>query len=116
MSRHVVCRAEELASGERRIVEFDRKSIGIFNVGGSHFAIRNACPHQGGPLCAGTVGGTMLPSDPYRYVYGMEDRVIRCPWHGWEFDMETGRALFDPKRRVKTYPVTVEDGALVIDI
>lgn len=98
------------------IVELEGRSIGIFNVDGRPYALRNACPHQGGPLCAGTVGGTMLPSDPHRYVYGRHDQVIRCPWHGWEFDIETGVSLFDPGRRVRSYPVTVEEGVLSVDV
>ena len=59
----------------------------------------------------------MLPSQPLDYQYGLEGRVLRCPWHGWEFDLETGEKLFDPgcRARVKTYPVAVEDGVVVVD-
>ena len=59
----------------------------------------------------------MLPSDPYEYRYGRESRVLRCPWHGWEFDLETGEKLFDvtERARVRTYPVSVEDGRVVIN-
>jgi len=43
-------------------------------------------------------------------------KLLACPWHGWEFDLESGRSIFEPERiRVKTYPVTVDDGAIVID-
>jgi len=114
--RHVVCSAEELPAGTRRIVDLGGRSIGVFNVGGELYAVRNACPHKGAPLCEGTIGGTMLPSDPKEYVYGMEDRVLRCPWHGWEIDLATGRPVFDPDRaRVRTYPVTVEAGNVVVE-
>ncbi len=57
----------------------------------------------------------MLPSRPQEYRYGLDDSVLRCPWHGWEFDIRTGRSLFDPERmRVTTYPTLVEDGQLFI--
>jgi nitrite reductase/ring-hydroxylating ferredoxin subunit len=116
MSKHVVCSVGELTPGSRRIVEVEGRSIGVINAGGTLYALRNVCPHQGAPLCEGTIGGTMVPSDPYEYVYGLNGRVLRCPWHGWEFDLETGRSLFKPERsRVKTYPVKVDDGAIVID-
>lgn len=116
MARTVVCRAEELPAGARRVVSVGGRSIGVLNVEGRYYALRDVCPHQGAPLCSGTVGGTMLPSAPYEYVFGLEGRILRCPWHGWQFDLETGRSLFDPERvRVKTYPVAVEDGLVVVD-
>ena len=117
MARTVVCREDELPPGTRRVVDLDGRSIGVLNVDGTLYAVRNVCPHQGAELCAGTVGGTMLPSEPLVYVYGLEGHVLRCPWHGWEFDLETGEKLFDPtcRARVKTYPVSVEDGNVVVD-
>jgi nitrite reductase/ring-hydroxylating ferredoxin subunit len=112
---YVVCALADLPPGNRRIVELDGRSIGVFNVGGALYAIRNSCPHRGAPLCEGTVGGTMLPSDPHKYVYGLEDRLLRCPWHGWEVDLETGRpALNSAPGRVPTYGVDVENGDVVV--
>lgn len=43
-----------------------------------------------------------------------EGEIIRCPWHPWEFDIITGACLVDPKVRVKTYPVAIEDGHVVV--
>ncbi len=58
----------------------------------------------------------MLPSRPQEYTYGMERHVLRCPWHGWEFDIATGRSLFDPERtRVRTYTVVVDDDQLFLE-
>ncbi|MFQ5426104.1 MAG: Rieske (2Fe-2S) protein [Gaiellales bacterium] len=117
MSRVDVCSLEELPPGSRRIFDVGGRSIGVFNVGGELFAVRNACPHQGARLCLGTVSGTMLPSDPYEYLYGREGRVLRCPWHGWEFDLDTGEKLFDAAvpARVKTYQVRAEDGRVIVE-
>lgn len=109
MTRFVVGTVEELPPGQRRIVEVNGVSIGVFNVGGQYHAIRNSCPHQGAPLCQGSVRGTTLPSAPGEYKWGRDGEIIRCPWHGWEFDLLTGRSIFNPHRcRVKAYEVTVE--------
>jgi nitrite reductase/ring-hydroxylating ferredoxin subunit len=116
MKRFVVCRVTDLAPGERRIVSIAGRSIGIFNVDGHFFAVRNRCPHKGGALCAGPLCGTALPVDGFKFVYGREGRILRCAWHGWEFDIETGQALVDPRLRAQTYPVTVEDEQIVVSI
>jgi 3-phenylpropionate/trans-cinnamate dioxygenase ferredoxin subunit len=89
-------------------------TVAIFNVGGQIFAVGNNCPHHGGPLRHGRISGTTLPSQPYEYRYGREGRVLVCPWHGWEFDIESGRTMFDPSMGVKTYEVRVEDGEIVL--
>ncbi|MEM7115404.1 MAG: Rieske (2Fe-2S) protein [Chloroflexota bacterium] len=109
-TRREICSLEALPPGERKIVEVGRRSIGIFNVGGSLYAIRNRCPHQGAELCRGTVGGTMLPTDtPGAYNYAFDGRILRCPWHFWEFDITTGEMIFVPEpQRVKRYDVFVE--------
>lgn len=112
---HVVCREEELPPGSVREVTLGGRSIGVLNVDGELYAIRNVCPHQRAPLCRGTVAGTMLASRPQEWVYGMDRQVLRCPWHGWEFDLASGRSLFDPERvRVKTYDVEVVDGEVML--
>ena len=60
----VVCKVEDLPPGERKIVKAGPRSIGVFNVYGEYYAIRNSCPHQGGPLCVGTRSDA--PGEPVR--------------------------------------------------
>ena len=109
MGRHVIGRTSELPPGARRIVEADGRSIGVFNVGGRFYALRNSCPHQAAPLCLGAIKGMTMPSKPGEYVWAREGEILRCPWHGWEFDITTGRSIFNPhKARVKAYDVTIE--------
>lgn len=111
MGRYVIGRVSEMPPGTRRIVEAAGRSIGIFNVGGTYYALRNSCPHQAAPLCLGAVTGMTLPSKPGEYRWGRDGEILRCPWHGWEFDITSGRSIFNPhKTRVKTYEVTVEPG------
>jgi 3-phenylpropionate/trans-cinnamate dioxygenase ferredoxin subunit len=130
MGRYIVGRVSELPIGERRIIEVEGRSIGVFNVHGQFYALRNRCPHQGAPLCQGAIKGMALPSQPGEYCWGREGEILRCPWHGWEFDITTGRSIFNPHRvrvrtyevtvepdddlSVETYPVSVEDGVIVL--
>lgn len=109
MAKHIVAPVSELPVGARKIVEINGRSIGVFNIQGKFYALRNACPHQLAPLCKGHVTGTTLPSQPGQYLWDRDGEIVRCPWHGWEFDLTTGRSVFNPhKWRVKTYEVTVE--------
>lgn len=114
--RHIACAVSDIPSGERRIVEIAGRSIGIFNVHGDFYALHNGCPHKGGALCEGRVTGTVLPSDGYDFEYGREGEILRCAWHGWEFDIATGRALADPRVRARSYPVSVEDGNVLVTV
>ncbi|TBL71571.1 Rieske (2Fe-2S) protein [Paenibacillus thalictri] len=109
MGRHVVCNVKELPDGSSKIVSLENRSIGVFHVKSRFYALKNSCPHQGAPLCVGTVTGMTLPSLPGEYLYGKEGEIVRCPWHGWEFDILTGKSIYDPRKcLVKTYDVAVE--------
>ncbi len=115
MASHVVARVDELPPGERRIVEIEGRSIGVFNVGGEFFALRNRCPHQGGPLCLGRTSGFLIGDAPGEYRYSRAGEILRCPWHGWEFDLRTGQSWFDPRHtRVRDYAVSVAPGAALV--
>jgi nitrite reductase/ring-hydroxylating ferredoxin subunit len=109
--RHVVCAVGELAPGQRRIVEVAGRSIGVFNVDGDFLALANTCPHQRAPLCKGTLAQTADAERADEWQWREDSVVIRCPWHGWEFDMRTGRSVYNPHRMgVLTYQVALEDG------
>lgn len=113
-NRYVVGLVEEIPAGERKIVQIAGRSIGVFNVNGEFFALRNRCPHQGGPLCAGWTGAWVHSDGPGDYQRSRPGEMVRCPWHGWEFDVRTGQSWFDPaKVRVRSYEVAVERGAAI---
>lgn len=115
MAKHIVGPVSELPVGARKIIEVNGRSIGVFNIHGTYHALRNSCPHQLAPLCRGHITGTTLPSQPGEYNWDRDGEIIRCPWHGWEFDLITGRSIFNPhKMRVKTYEVTVERGSELV--
>jgi nitrite reductase/ring-hydroxylating ferredoxin subunit len=118
-ARIVVDRAERFPPGERRFVAVGRTpdgrpGVGVFNVGGRYYALRNVCPHNQAPLCKGIVGPYVRSNGRGDFVYSREGEVLKCPWHEWEFDITTGRALAVERLRVKTYRVEVEDGEVVL--
>jgi nitrite reductase/ring-hydroxylating ferredoxin subunit len=106
----------EIAPGGRKIMDVDGRSIGIFNVQGTLVAALNVCPHQLAPVCRGRLGGTTLPSPAGEFRWGRDGEILACPWHGWEFDLLTGKALADDKKRLRLYPVTVEGDTVFVII
>ena len=81
MAQHVVGKVAEIGPGQRKIVTVEGISIGVFNVGGTYYALRNRCPHQGAPLCQGSVKGTALPSSPIRTsTVPSSAAMIRSMW------------------------------------
>ena len=110
-----VARLADLPVGGRRIIEAAGKSIGVFNTGKQIVAALNICPHELAPVCLGKVGGTTLPSQPGEFIWGRENEILRCPWHGWEFDLLTGACLTD-RRKLRMYPVAVRDGKVYVEV
>ena len=105
----------DLAAGERRLINADDKSIGVFNTGTRIVAVLNLCPHAFAPVCLGRVSGTTLPSAAGEFIWGREHEILRCPWHGWEFDLNSGQCLTD-RRRLKRFPVVIRDQAIYVDV
>ena len=91
----------DIAPGESTIVEAGEREIAVFNVDGTFYAIENTCCHRGGPLGEGELEGA----------------VVTCPWHGWEFDVTTGRCHAPmPDKEVASFPVHEENGALFVEV
>jgi nitrite reductase/ring-hydroxylating ferredoxin subunit len=114
LTRVVIGPAAGLPRGSRTLIEHGPHRVAVFNVGGRLYAVRNRCPHHGGPLCHGRIGGTRVPTHSLNYEWGLLDRVLTCPWHGWQFDLDTGATLFDPLKSVPVYRVAVEDGEIAV--
>lgn len=114
---HVVASVDEIPPGSHKIVEVAGREIGVFNVSGRFFAVRNRCPHMAGPLCEGYVSGAVTSDGPGDYRFDREGEILRCPWHQWEFDMRTGQSWFDPEKvRVRAYQARVESGASLSNV
>lgn len=116
MPKYIAGAIEDIPPGSRKIVEIGGRSIGLFNVNGTVYALRNRCPHQGGPLCEGRHTGFLEATAPGEFQYTRRGEFLRCPWHGWEFDITTGRSWVDPARlRTSRYPVSVQIGSALED-
>jgi nitrite reductase/ring-hydroxylating ferredoxin subunit len=113
---HVVCRVEDLVPGGVRIVRVGKFGVGVYNIDGAFHALTNFCPHQGAPLCRGKVQGTNVrdPDGPGGMRRVLEGRVVRCPWHRWEFDITDGRMVADRRKGIRVYEVVVRDGEVVL--
>lgn len=111
MPRHVVATIEEIAPGERKVVTVEEREVVIFNLDGDYVGILNRCPHQGGKLCDGVVTGFITSTEPGKINYSRPGEIIRCPWHGWFFDLRTGQSWGEPDRiKTRNYDVTVAEG------
>jgi nitrite reductase/ring-hydroxylating ferredoxin subunit len=111
MTKHVVARVDEVPEGDHIVVEVAGRSIGIFRLDGEFHGLLNRCPHRQGPMCSGRVVSELFSDAPGTYRVDEHRRLIACPWHGWEFDIKTGRSYVDPQRiRIRRFPVHVEPG------
>jgi nitrite reductase/ring-hydroxylating ferredoxin subunit len=117
VSLHLVAQLDELEDATPKVFAVAGRSVGLIKSNGRIHAVRNVCPHKGAPVCRGTFRGTMLPSDPGTFVFGLDDRILQCPWHGWEFDLNTGQTLCgNGNKKLMLYPVTVKEGAIYIEL
>jgi nitrite reductase/ring-hydroxylating ferredoxin subunit len=115
MSKHVVAAVGDIPPGTRKLAEVNGRAIVVFNLGGEFFALNNRCPHRGGSLFHGKQTGLVEADGPGRYCYSRPGEIIRCPWHGWEFDVRTGQSWCDPARvRARRYAVQVEPGTRLV--
>jgi len=110
---HDIGGVEELERDGSLIARIGRRDVGVVATPDGPRAVRNRCPHQGGPLCLGTVAERLVGT-PGHYRLG-GTTVLRCPWHGWEFSVESGHCLDDPAQRVATYRVRVHDERVLVE-
>lgn len=91
---------DELPEGGSKEVEHDGRIYALFNVSGAIHAIDGICPHQGGPLADGAIEGT----------------TVTCPWHGWQFDVCSGKTSLGAKIKQAVYPVKVEGQDVLVSV
>ena len=100
MARHRVASADEFPPGSAREVVLEDRVVALYRVGDSFYAMDGVCPHAGGPLGEGHLSGTR----------------VTCPWHGWQFDVTTGRHCLTPNIVHETFPVVVENGEVYVEL
>lgn len=116
MPGHVVASVDDIPPGEHKLVEVSGRAIVVYNLGGEFFALNNRCPHRGGSLFHGVQTGLVESKAPGHYLLSRRGEMVKCPWHGWEFDIRTGKSWCDPARlRVRQYPVSVRSGTDLVE-
>ena len=95
-----VARANEIPPGTGRQLLLGDHVIALFNVDGSFYAIDGVCLHRGGPVGEGDLEGT----------------IVTCPWHGFQYDVTTGRNVMDPDIGLEPYAVEVVDGVVRVAV
>lgn len=113
MASHVVAPVSEIPPGTRKLVTLDRREIVVFNLGGEFYALANRCPHLGGSLCNGIQTAIVESPEPGVYNASRPGEMIKCPWHGWGFDIRSGRSWCDLTVAVRQYPACVRSGAVL---
>ncbi len=99
--RVVVTHVDQIKPGQMRYVDIDGLPIALANVDGTIYAFGDSCRHEGGPLSSGV----------------LRDGIVTCPWHGWAYNVRTGKALIPPVGlRVPTYPVVIDGNQVVITL
>jgi nitrite reductase/ring-hydroxylating ferredoxin subunit len=91
---------DEIPAGTIREFQVNGKTIALANVDGTFYAVNNTCLHRGGPLGQGE----------------LEDKVVTCPWHGWQYDVTTGVNTMDDSERVDRYEVKVEGDVVLVAV
>ena len=109
---------DSFEEGKPRIISIEGREVGIIRWRGDEiYAVHNRCPHMGGPLCRGVVGPKIVSRGggvPGAIETDENIPTIVCPWHKWEFQAKNGQSMWDPKYRVKTYPVRIENGRVLL--
>ena len=112
MTKFVVAALQDMPPGTRKLVNVKGRPIAVFNVKGEFFGLLNRCPHQGGSLIDGKLIGLVEAPEPGQYQYSRHGEILRCPWHGWEFDIRDGRSRCDPQKiKARAYDVSVTAGS-----
>lgn len=100
MALERAAKVSEIPPGSIKEVQIAGQPIAVANVGGTFYAINSTCLHRGGPLGQGQLEGT----------------VVTCPWHGWQFDVTTGRAMMNPSVGVLCLRAQVQGDEVYVDL
>lgn len=119
MAEVFVCKSTELGDGARKLIGNGADQIGVLRAAGKLHAFRNVCPHQGGPVCEGLVvhkvEEIIRPDKTYQGMrFNEKELHIVCPWHGWEFNVATGRCAGDGKHSLTRYQVIERDNDIYV--
>ncbi|MBI2109575.1 Rieske 2Fe-2S domain-containing protein [Candidatus Woesearchaeota archaeon] len=95
-----ICKRNEISTGSNKLVNIDGKMIAVWNVNNEFYAVNAVCPHRGGPLEQGS----------------LNQNVVSCPWHGWQFDVETGTSPVFPQAKIEIFKVKIEGEEIFVEV
>lgn len=110
-------RIDELAEGVPKVVRVEGRDLVLVRWRERVFALRNVCPHESqsftGGVARGRYCGTGVPGE-----LRVDDSrpVLVCPWHTWEYELESGSSTTDSRFRVRSYPVSVVAGEVFVEV
>ena len=119
--RHLAGPSNEIPEKGRLVVDIGDRTVGIFRVGGRLFAYENTCPHMGGPVCQGLIIPAVrevLNDKQVSTGYAFDESEMRivCPWHGYEFSIETGSHPAKHSIRLKQVAVEEDGGDVYVTL
>jgi len=100
MAWHRVAAQDDVPEGTGCELAAGGRVVALYHVEGEFHALDGVCPHAGGPLGKGELNGS----------------VVTCPWHGWQFDVGTGRHCLNENLCQPTFPVKVEQGDVYVEL
>jgi len=115
--KQTVCRTNELVPGG--IISGQVGPIPVVVVratDGTLHAMVAKCLHQGGPLDKGRLYEHVTAEDIGEYIPEKNCEILKCPWHGYEYDIRTGCVLTDPSRRLQQFNVREEGDEVVVEL
>ena len=100
MKEYLLGKIEDIPEGRGRAFKAGTRTVAVFRSNGKIYAIANRCVHKGASICDGDLSDN--------------GKVVRCPWHNWAFDLETGRHCLDRTERLRTYEVKLEGDQMIL--
>lgn len=116
--KQVVCHKDELAPGQMTPAQLGPIRVVVIRaMDGTLHALAAKCLHQGGPLDRGRLyAHTLTTDDVGQYAIDPEREILKCPWHGYEYDIRTGQTVFDETRCLQTFNVREEDAQITVEL
>jgi nitrite reductase/ring-hydroxylating ferredoxin subunit len=116
--RFRIGKSQDFTTGRMQIVALADREIGVTRLHtGELRAIANRCPHKGAPVCRGIVGGVWDSSGPGEMTFDNNRDVLMCPWHGFAFDLATGKEDFwKQPASLRMYPIEDSGGEVFVMI
>jgi nitrite reductase/ring-hydroxylating ferredoxin subunit len=115
--RAEVCASADLGAGQMAAAQLGPMPVVVIRApDGSLHALLDKCLHQGGRLSRGvlTADSSTGAKDVGDYPFERHGEVVRCPWHGFEYDIRNGCLLAEKSRCLRTFTVTEEDGTIYV--